>query len=234
MQKQKPKINPKDISKLKEELNGNKEDLMEYDSEMNNNLQESIITKYICFLKRLIFYDNSNEQNNDNNKAENNNEKNKSRENGFCLKMDQSANKTNNEKTEEDLGTSYEIIDLDKNSVYTMQTGTNFDILIKKKKILSPYLILLLFGSATIIFLLYKSQKIRKILQNLIQGFKNILNICQEFCSSIGRQIGDFLEKYNDIYRFLGDFIMLITFWIIFKILLKCISNYRKNKQEMI
>ena len=86
----------------------------------------------------------------------------------------------------------------------------------------------MLLGAAGLFFLIYKSKKLRKILLELI---KAIPNFFKELFEMFGQGIADFLEKYYDIYRFLGGLIILICFWIIIRYLLKCIATIFRRKK---
>ena len=86
-----------------------------------------------------------------------------------------------------------------------------------------------MFGSAGLLFLLYSSKAIRNILLNLL---KIIPDFFRELFTSLGEGIVDFLEKYNDSYRFLGDLFMIIIFWIILRFFIKCIAKYIKKENK--
>ena len=132
---------------------------------------------------------------------------------------------------ENNLGTSSEMIDFDKSSEYTLKTGTNFDEIVNKKSKLSPFLILMLIGSAGLLFLIYKNINTRQFLLNLLNKLKMVPDFFRGLFGCFMNGIDDFLERYNDTYRILGFLIALIIFWIIIRLLIKfMIKIYKKRK----
>ena len=227
--KGKEKLNSNDIAKLKNDLNPQGE-LIENKTDniipQNNPINEGL-------LENNLMYENPN-QNQNEIEYENNKDK-----QCFYIKAEpientNNINNNNNEinypDEEANLGTSSEFVDIvDHNSEYTLQTGTNVDKLIKKKRKLSPLLVALLLGSAGLLFLLYKFKKLREILLNILkmipEFFKGLLGI-------FGADVEDFLEKYNDIYRFLGLIIMIIFLWFLVRMLLKFVVKLMKKKDK--
>ena len=60
----------------------------------------------------------------------------------------------------------------------------------------------------------------------MIPGFfKGLLGI-------FGADVEDFLEKYNDIYRFLGLIITIIFLWFLVRMLLKFVVKLVKKKDK--
>lgn len=229
--KGKGKLNSNDIAKLKNDLNPQGE-LIENNT--NNNIpQNNPINEGL--LENNLMYENPN-PNQDQNEIEYENNKDKQ---CFYIKAEpiESTNNKNNNNNEinypdeeANLGTSSECVELvDHNSEYTLQTGTNIDKLIKKKRKLSPLLVALLLGSAGLLFLLYKFKKLREILLNVLKMipgfFKGLLGI-------FGADVEDFLEKYNDIYRFLGLIITIIFLWFLVRMLLKFVVKLVKKKDK--
>ena len=213
--KGKKKLNPKEISKLKNDLIPQGEINQELIQPMNPNNEGG-------FTETHDIYENTEEK-----------IKNPDKQQCFYIKAEpiESNNLINEQEEEGNLGTSSEIIDLtDQNSEYTLQTGTNFDYLIKKKKKFSPYIIGLLVGSAGLMFLFYKCKKLREILGNT---FKALPSFFGGIFKDLGIDIKDFLEKYNDSYRLLGLFIMVIFLWFIFRILFIYVRKSIKKKNNI-
>lgn len=214
------KINPKGIEKLKNDLNA-KEELIKYKSE--KNLGQNLLQNNEGLIENHNIYENQNNNNYDDN--------NKNKQ-SFYINAEPIENndKLRNYPDEENnLGTSSEIIELgDQNSEYTLQTGTYFDHLIKKKGKCSPYLIALLLGGAGLLFLLYKSRKLRNFFINLL---KMIPDFFKGLFGVFGGEIEDFLEKYNDSYRLLGFIIMLICLWFILRLLFKFVVKLFNKKK---
>ena len=216
------KTDEKDIDKLKKDLNvipAEKKTFNE-DNLNNQNSQNQNIQNNAEFIERQNIYGNSVEKVDDKNKK------------FFYLKAEPIENNIQNNinfNEENNLGTSSEIIDFDKNSEYTIKTGTNIDQIVRKNSKLCPKLLAILFGSAGLLFLLYSSKAIRNILLNLL---KIIPDFFRGLFTSFGEGIVDFLEKYNDSYRFLGDLFMIIIFWIILRFFIKCIAKYIKKENK--
>ena len=220
IQNEKGKINHKGIEKLKNDLNA-KEELIKYKSE--NNFGNNILPNNEGLIENHNIYGNQN--NNNNNNYDNNKDK-----QCFYINaepIEHNYKLRNYPDEENNLGTSSEIIELgDQNSEYTLQTGTNIDHLIKKKGKCSLYLIALLLGAAGLLFLLYKSRKLRKFFINLL---KIIPGFFKGLFGMFGAEIEDFLEKYNDSYRLLGFIIMLICLWFILRLLFKYVAKLFKK-----
>ena len=200
----------------KEEEEEKEEGLIEYDNNNNNNPIHLNDQSNMPFIEsQNIYGDKSpNENKNVNN---NNNEANK---NCFYLKaeiIENNMQAQNYPDEENNLGTSSEIIDFDK-SEYTIQTGTNIDHIIKKKSKYYPYLVAVLLGAGGLMFVLYKSKKIKEMIIKLL---KFIPNFFKGLFGMFGKEIEDFLEKYNDAYRILGDILIVIGIWIVFKLFMK-------------
>ena len=214
-------IDDKKIDILKKDLES-KEEIIEYnDINNNNNIANPI---QLSNEKNEPYIDNQNIFGN--NKSNENPDENKKY---FYLKAEpiENNNQINNEEEENNLGTSSEIIDFDKNSEYTIQTGTNFDHIIKKKSKWCPYLLLALLGVGGLMFLLYKSKKLREIIINLL---KEIPNFFKGLFGIFGKDVDDFLEKYNDSYRLLGDILIILGIWIVFRLLMNFLKKLLKKK----
>lgn len=199
----KEKKNINDISKLKKDLDG-EEGLIDYGLENPNQIENNIPNNQ-PFIESQNIYHNNNNNNNDG--------KNES----FYVNAEPIENKYQiNNNTDE------EIIDLDKNSEYSIRTGTNIGQIVRKNSKYCPVLIAVLLGAAGLLFLIYKSKKLREIMLGLL---KAIPNFFKELFGMLGQGIDDFLEKYNDNYRFLGGLIFIFFIWIILRYLFKRIDG---------
>ena len=216
------KTDNKDIAKLKKDLNvieGKKKELNE--DNLNKNQENQNFQNNAQFIESQNIYGNQDKNDDD--------DKNKK---FFYLKAEPIENNIQNNNypdEENNLATSSEIVDFDKNSEYTIKTGTNIDRIVRKSSKLCPILLAILLGSAGLLFLLYTSKTIRNILLNLLKAIPGFFSA---LFGSFGKEIEDFLEKYNDSYRFLGDLVMIIIFWIIFRFLFKCIWKYIKKEHN--
>ena len=76
-------------------------------------------------------------------------------------------------------------------------------------------------------FLLYKSKKLREIIINLL---KEIPNFFKGLFGIFGKDVDDFLEKYNDSYRLLGDILIILGIWIVFRLLMNFLKKLLKKK----
>ena len=231
-QQEKDKSNSKEIKNNENEPKDDEEegeDLIEY-SDNEYKPQEKKDQKHEGFVERQNIYHYSNELNNDNN---NENDKDKK---GKCifLKAEPIEMRVNDENVEvhDDLGTAKKESALHKVSQYTLKILSNFVKSVKKHSKLINNIVIVLLGIGGIIFLFYKCKKIRELLLNLLEKFKIMPECLKGLLPNLGQRIGDFLEKYNDIYRLLGDLVMLIIFWIIFKLLMKCVCKSMKKRNR--
>lgn len=214
----------RDIDLLKkglEKKEKEEEGLIEYGNDNNNPIQLNNQNDGPFIESQNIYGEknkNENANDNDDNKKY------------FYLKAEpiENNNQPQNYPDEENnLGTSSEIIDFDK-SEYTIRTGTNFDSLIKKKSKYCPYLLAVILGAGGLLFLLYKSKKIREI---IINSLKAVPNFFRGLFGLFGKEIEDFLEKYNDAYRFLGDILIIIGIWIVFRLLIRFVKKLKNEKK---
>jgi hypothetical protein len=212
-----------DIDLLKKGLEKKEEDeegLIEYDNDNNNPTQLNNQNDGPFIESQNIYGENNKNEN------ANDNDDNKKY---FYLKAEPIENNIqpqNYPDEENNLGTSSEIIDFDK-SEYTIRTGTNIDSIIKKKSEYCPYLLAVLLGAGGLLFLLYKSKKIREMIINLLKAVPNFFRGLFGF----GKEIEDFLEKYNDVYRFLGDILIIIGIWIVFRLFIKFVKKLKNEKK---
>jgi hypothetical protein len=213
-----------DIDLLKKGLEKKEEDeegLIEYDNDNNNPTQLNDQNDGPFIESQNIYGENNKNEN------ANDNDDNKKY---FYLKAEPIENNIqpqNYPDEENNLGTSSEIIDFDK-SEYTIRTGTNIDSIIKKKSEYCPYLLAVLLGAGGLLFLLYKSKKIREMIINLL---KAVPNFFRGLFGLFGKEIEDFLEKYNDAYRFLGDILIIIGIWIVFRLFIKFVKKLKNEKK---
>ena len=121
------------------------------------------------------------------------------------------------------------MVDYDKESEYSLGNIKQF---IMEKKGLSPFLLAILLGSAGLILLLYKNAKIREFLMNCLKRLTIIPEFLKSLLGIFGPGISDFLEKYNDSYRLLGFIIILFSFWLVFRLLMKFIIKLMKKTKE--
>ena len=161
------------------------------------------------------------EDNNDNNKC-------------FMVQAEPILNSDNKKSSayyseDDNLGNSCQLVDIDKSSEYTLQTGTNIDILIRKKSKFSPVLMGILLGSCALFYFLYKKIKIKEILLKISELFNKVPDFCNYILGFIGQGIDDFMERYSDINRLFVGVICVISFWFIFKSLMKRLFKRQKN-----
>ena len=216
----KGKIDYNDIDKLKNDLISNKEKDNSQGNDIEQNNHGLIVNENI--------YRDENGNNNNNNEIK-------------CLvrKEEQSENNMDynpDDDEEEDennlLGNSSQVIDFDKNSEYTLITGTNIDYLVKKKRKISPLLIAVLLGGTGLIYLLYKNKKVRDMILNLLKVFNIVPELLKGFLCAYGGEIEDFLESYEDMFRLLGFFILLLFFWVTYRLLMKFVVKIWKGKNK--
>ena len=213
-----------DIDLLKKGLEKKEEEeegLIEYDNDNNNPTQLNDQNDGPFIESQNIYGEN------DKNGNANDDDDNKKY---FYLKAEPIENNIqpqNYPDEENNLGTSSEIIDFDK-SEYTIRTGTNIDSIIKKKSKYCPYLLAVLLGAGGLLFLLYKSKKIREMIINLL---KAVPNFFRGLFGLFGKEIEDFLEKYNDAYRFLGDILIIIGIWIVFRLFIGFVKKLKNEKK---
>jgi len=210
----KGKLNYNDIDKLKNDLIYNKEKDNSQGANIDQNNKEFEVNENI--------YGNENGNNNYELKC-------------TAKKEEQTENDMDYNPDDEDednlLGNSSEVIDIDKYSEYTLQTGTNIDYLVKKKRNISPLLIAVLLGGAGLIYLIYRSKKVRDMILNILKVFNIVPELLKGFLCIYGGEIEDFLERYDDMFRLLGYFISIIFAWVIFKLLMKFVAKIWKRKK---
>ena len=140
-------------------------------------------------------------------------------------------NKINNHNEGNNMGNSSQKVDIDRGSEYSSEN--NIERLIREKTKLSPFLLAIILGSLGLLFLLYKSTKIREFLLNILKGLLIIPQFLKELLLSLfGKGIYDFLEKYSDSYRFLGFIIILFSIWFVFRLLMKFVVKLIKGRKE--
>ena len=147
------------------------------------------------------------------------------------LNSDNKNDINNSSDEENNLNNSSQMIDIDKSSEYTLQTGTNIDLLIRKKQKFSPLLIGILFGSCAIFYLLYKKIKIKELLSKVPELTKKMPELFKYIMAIICPGLKDFMERYDDIYRLFFGILFIISFWLIFGLLVKKIMKSIKNKK---
>ena len=211
----KGKIDYNGIDKLKNNLIYNKEKSNSQGNNIEQNNHGFIVTENI--------YGDENGNNNKEIKC-------------LVKKVEQPENNIeDNPEDDEDednlLGNSSEVIDFDKNSEYTLITGTNIDYLVKKKKKISPLLIALILGGTGLIYLIYRNKKVRDMIFNLLKVFDIVPELMKGFLYVYGGEIEDFLERYEDMFRLLGFFISIIFFWVTLRLLMKFVLKIWKEKK---
>ena len=102
------------------------------------------------------------------------------------LNSDNKNDMNNSSDEENNLNNSSQMIDIDKSSEYTLQTGTNIDILIRKKSRFSSLLMGILLGSCALFYFLYKKIKLKEILSKLSQLCKQTPEFLKNILSYIG------------------------------------------------
>ena len=166
------------------------------------------------------------------NKEEEQKEKEQSKEfnNSFIIKAEPILNKNNKEESnnniidENNISSSEQIELLDKSSVYSYLSSSSFVKLIGKNSKYSALLLAILLGSCGLFYLSLKKINLKTLLSKISK--EGILNsILPIFASGFG----DFMERYNDIFRLLIGIIAVICLWIIIKIHIKCFMKGRKK-----
>ena len=145
------------------------------------------------------------------------------------LNTDNKRDVNDSSDEENNLGNSSEMIDIDKSSEYTLQTGTNIDQLIRKKSKFSPLLMGILLGSCALFYLIYKKLNLKEILLKASDLIKKIPEFFQFILSYFSEGFEDFMERYNDINRLLVGIISIICFWFIFKLLMRKLFKRQKK-----
>lgn len=130
---------------------------------------------------------------------------------------------------DDNLGNSCQLVDLDKSSEYTLQTGTNIDRLIRKKSKFSPVLMGILLGFCALFYFMYKKIKIKEILSKFSELFNKVPEFCNYVLAFFGQGIDDFMERYGDINRLFVGVVCIISFWFIFKSLMKRLFKRQKK-----
>ena len=199
--------NDRDIEKLKSELSGKENINKDKNEENEENLRKNI--------------DLDNDIN-DNNKC-------------FIIKAEpilnsDNKNDMNNSSDEENnLNNSSQMIDIDKSFEFTLQTGTNIDILIRKKSRFSSLLMGILLGSCALFYFLYKKIKLKEILSKLSQLCKQTPEFLKNILSYIGIEFEDVFEEYDDANRLFFGILCVISFWSIFKSLMLKLVKRQNN-----
>ena len=145
------------------------------------------------------------------------------------LNSDNKKSSRNFSDENNDLDNSYQLVDIDKSSEYTLQTGTNIDQLIRKKSKFSPLLMGILLGSCALFYFLYKKIKLKEILTQISELFKKVPEFGNYILSFIGQGFEDFMERYDDVNRLFFGILCVISFWFIFKTLMKKLFKRQKN-----
>ena len=138
----------------------------------------------------------------------------------------------NEQKSENNLYESSQMIEDDKSSQYTAFSGISASSLmklIKDKSKCSPLLMAILLGSCGLFYLIYKKINLKEIIAKCSELFKHRPRFLEYICSFISACFEDFMERYNDLYRLLVGIICLICFWFIFKLLMKKFMKRRKK-----
>ena len=138
----------------------------------------------------------------------------------------------NEQKSENNLCESSQMIEDDKSSQYTAFSGISASSLmklIKDKSKCSPLLMAILLGSCGLFYLIYKKINLKEIIAKCSELFKHKPRFLEYICSFISACFEDFMERYNDLYRLLVGIICLIFFWFIFKLLMKKFMKRRKK-----
>ena len=217
----KGKIDYNDIDKLKNDLISNKEK----DNSQGNDIEQN---NHGLIVNENIYRDENGNNNNNNNEIKCLVRKEEQPENN----MDYNPDDDEEEDENNILGNSSQVIDFDKNSEYTLITGTNIDYLVKKKRKISPLLIAVLLGGTGLIYLIYKNKKVRDMILNLLKVFNIVPELLKGFLCAYGGEIEDFLESYEDMFRLLGFFILLLFFWVTYRLLMKFVVKIWKGKNK--
>ena len=150
----------------------------------------------------------------------------------FILKAEPILNNDNNKEEpieeQNSLDTSSKMSGFDKSSIYTFFSNSKFSELIKKNSKCSPLLLAILLGSCGLFYLAYKKLKLKEIIAKLGELFKVIPGFFNSILAFIGAGIDDFMERYDDIYRFLVGIITVICFWVIFRLLMNKVMKRKK------
>ena len=216
----KGKIDYNDIDKLKNDLISNKEKDNSQGNDIEQNNHGLIVNENI--------YRDENGNNNNNNEIKCLVRKEEQPENNIAYNPDDDEEEDENNL----LGNSSQVIDFDKNSEYTLITGTNIDYLVKKKRKISPLLIAVLLGGTGLIYLIYKNKKVRDMILNLLKVFNIVPELLKGFLCAYGGEIEDFLESYEDMFRLLGFFILILFFWVTYRLLMKFVVKIWKGKNK--
>ena len=217
----KGKIDYNDIDKLKNDLISNKEK----DNSQGNDIEQN---NHGLIVNENIYRDENGNNNNNNNEIKCLVRKEEQPENNIAYNPDDEEEEDENNL----LGNSSQVIDFDKNSEYTLITGTNIDYLVKKKRKISPLLIAVLLGGTGLIYLIYKNKKVRDMILNLLKVFNIVPELLKGFLCAYGGEIEDFLESYEDMFRLLGFFVLILFFWVTFRLLMKFIVKIWKGKNK--
>jgi hypothetical protein len=132
----------------------------------------------------------------------------------------------NNLNTENKICDSEEMKDDDKSSKYSYLSSKSIIELIRKNSKCSALLLVILFGSCGIFYLLYKKMNLKELLSKICEFSKLIPGLLSNIFSSI---LEDFMERYNDVYRLLLGIIIIVGFWILVKIHFKAFMKRKKN-----
>ena len=87
----------------------------------------------------------------------------------------------------------------------------------------------ILLGSCALFYFLYKKIKIKEILLKISELFNKVPDFCNYILGFIGQGIDDFMERYSDINRLFVGVVCVISFWFIFKSLMKRLFKRQKN-----
>lgn len=140
----------------------------------------------------------------------------------------------NNQRNIFDPSNKHDFHDNEQNSEYSMQTENNYyDDFFKNIKKLSPFLIAILLASAGLLFLLYKSAKLKELLINLLKKICNFVpNFFKGLLSMFWSGLEDIMIPYDDDYRLLGEIISFIILFFILRIIISFVIKKMRGKNE--
>ena len=131
----------------------------------------------------------------------------------------------NNFNDESNICISEQMEDIDKSSQYTSFSQLSIVRLINKNKKCSALLLAILLGSCGLLYLLYKKITWKE----LISKISELIKLVPGFFKGLLANIFDYLETFDDIYRFLAGISILVVIWYVIKANIKCFVNRRKK-----
>ena len=149
----------------------------------------------------------------------------------YIINAEPIMNNDNKEETIEaqsDLDNSSRTSDYDKSSMFSFLSSSKFSQLIKPNSKCSALLLAILFGSCGLFYLAYKKLKLKDVIEKIGEYIKVVPEFSNNILSIIGAGFDDFMERYDDIHRFLVGLIIVILLWIIIRLLLKKIMKRKK------